>query len=502
MVAALQFRDFGLAHRRPGGEDVLLEHVDLELRQDGFFVFVGTSGGGKSSLLRVLAGLLESREPAPKMSGALVVFGHDLTTDGADLPRGTVAAVLQDEGLLDELTPRQNVELALSAAERSRKLAPALLAQAGLPDPPDSCATRSGGMRKRVAVARALASTPRLLLCDEPTAGLDPTAAREIAGLLRDAHDQDAQRTTIVITHDLDAFDGLTDGVLVLDRATRSLRLEPAEWRAEGASSAGVDPHAGDEADGEPAALHWFRRGLLQLAAIGETVWDSLRRLPPVELGQVARTTARFALEPALFVALAGAVIGGLATFFALRNNPIDGGFETALLTGTGKVATAVLVPLLSGFFFTARIAAGASARIGTMKRTNQVAALRMMGIRPADYLLTPLVWGMILAMPVVTVGGVVAAAGAAAMAAHAVSGTTAANWAIAYFMTVDARDALVVLAKSTISGYLVALACYHLGTAPKRSGADVGESVNDAIVVGMGLVLAVHAGITFLVYA
>ena len=68
--------------------------------------------------------------------------------------------------------------------------------------------------------------------------------------------------------------------------------------------------------------------------------------------------------------------------------------------------------------------------------------------------------------------------------------------------MTVDARDALVVLAKSTVSGYLVALACYHLGTAPKRSGADVGESVNDAIVVGMGLVLAVHAGITFLVYA
>ena len=72
--------------------------------------------------------------------------------------------------------------------------------------------------------------------------------------------------------------------------------------------------------------------------------------------------------------------------------------FDSRLLTGTGKVATAVLVPLLSGFFFTARIAAGASARIGTMKRTNQVAALRMMGIRPADYLLTPLVWGMILA--------------------------------------------------------------------------------------------------------
>jgi ABC-type transporter Mla maintaining outer membrane lipid asymmetry permease subunit MlaE len=115
------------------------------------------------------------------------------------------------------------------------------------------------------------------------------------------------------------------------------------------------------------------------------------------------RSVAHCVLTPMLFTAGASAVIGGLATFFALRNNPIHGGFESALLTGTGKVATAVLVPMLSGFFFTARIAAGAAARLGTMKRTNQIAALQMMGVRPADYLLTPLVWGMVVAMPLVT---------------------------------------------------------------------------------------------------
>jgi phospholipid/cholesterol/gamma-HCH transport system permease protein len=224
--------------------------------------------------------------------------------------------------------------------------------------------------------------------------------------------------------------------------------------------------------------------------------------LPPVEMRQMLRTTVRFILEPVVFVAVAGAVIGGLATFFALRNNPIDGGFETALLTGTGKVATAVLVPMLSGFFFTARIAAGASARIGTMKRTNQIAALRMMGVNPADYLLTPLVWAMVIAMPVVTFAGVVAAALAAALATSAASGITVVGWATAYFMTVSAQDVLIVLGKSTLSGYLVAVACYHLGTGPKRSGADVGESVNSAIVVGMALVLLIHAGLTFLVYA
>lgn len=498
MAPALEFRGFGLAHRRPGGDEVLLADVDLTLPPHGFFVLVGRSGGGKSSLLRVLAGLVEPREPPPRLLGELRIGGQPLERRSAD-GHGVVAAILQDEGLLDELSPRANVELALRAAGRSRRLAPALLAQAGLVDPPERTAQLSGGMRKRLAVARALASSPRLLLCDEPTAGLDPGAARTIARLLRDAHDQDAARTTIVITHDLDALDGIADGVLVLDAAARTLRLEPKDHRPSADTVAPSSPPTGG---GEPEVVHRLRRVLLQAAAIAETFVESLRRLPPVELGQVARTTLRYATEPALFVALAGAVIGGLATFFALRNNPIEGGFESALLTGTGKVASAVLVPLLSGFFFTARIAAGAAARLGTMQRTNQIAALRMMGVRPADYLLTPMVWAMVLALPLVTLAGVVAAAFAAAFAATTVSSVTTFGWATAYFATVDARDVLVVLAKSALSGYLVALCCYHLGTGPKRSGAEVGDAVNRAIVVAMAMVLGVHAVLTFLVYA
>src|SRR5262249_25597849 len=73
---------------------------------------------------------------------------------------------------------------------------------------------------------------------------------------------------------------------------------------------------------------------------------------------------------------------------------------------------------------------------------------------------------------------------------------------AAAFFHTVDATDVRVIGIKSALSGYLVAVTCYHLGTGPKRSGADVGEAVNAAIVVGMGLLLAVHASLTFTVYS
>ncbi|MFM1871966.1 MAG: hypothetical protein RL398_1388 [Planctomycetota bacterium] len=491
MSAAIEFVGFSLAHRRDDGEDRLLADVNLTLARGGFYLFVGSSGGGKSSLLRLLAGLNESREPPPAIGGTMRIFGRDLDEHAR---HGRVAAILQDEGLLDELSPRANVELALRHAERSIKLAPALLAQAGIPEPPERTSQLSGGMRKRVAVARALASTPELLLCDEPTAGLDPQAARDIARLLREAHDADPGRTTLVVTHDIAAFEGLVDGVLVLDRGAASLELHRTAPETLPKTAQANDA-------GEASPLHGLRRVLLRSAAVVETFVESLRRLPPVELGETVRTTARCMLEPTPFVALCGAVIGGLAMFFGLRNNPVEGGFETAILTGTGKVCVAVLVPLLSGFFFTARVVAGSAARLGTMKRTNQIAALVTMGIRPADYLLTPLVWGMALAMPVVTLVGVVAASFAAAVAAAAVSGFSTTAWAQAWFATVDAGDVLVLLAKSTLSGYLVALTCYHLGTGPKRSSRDVGEAVNTAIVYGMALVLAVHAVLTFVAY-
>jgi ABC-type lipoprotein export system ATPase subunit/ABC-type transporter Mla maintaining outer membrane lipid asymmetry permease subunit MlaE len=498
MSPALALHGFGLAHRRPGVDEVLLSNVDLVVPTHAFLVLAGPSGSGKSTLLRVLAGLLEPREPAPRLTGRLAVLGRQIAAGAEGQQPGRIAAILQDEGLLDELTPRQNVELALRAASRSTLLAPGLLAQVGLEKPPERTAQLSGGMRKRLAVARALASSPLLLLCDEPTAGLDAAAARTIAALLREAHDRDPARTTIVITHDLEAFAGRIDGVLVLDAATRSLRLEGADYRPPAAGTAQISPPDGGASPGAAGSGSL----LLQAAAVVDTFLASLRRLPPFELGQVVRTTARFVLEPALFVAIAGAVVGGLATFFALRNNPMQGGFESALLTGTGKVATAVLVPLLSGFFFTARVAAGAAARLGTMKRTNQIAALQMMGVRPADWLLTPLVWGMAVAMPVVTFAGVTAAAVGGACAAISVSGMSTHSWAVAWFGTVDARDVLVVLGKAALSGYAIAIACYHLGTGPKRSGAEVGEAVNASIVAGMALVLAVHAGLTFLVYA
>ena len=94
--------------------------------------------------------------------------------------------------------------------------------------------------------------------------------------------------------------------MLVLDRPARQLRLEGPGFQI--GHDGSVPVPAGPA---EPAPLHGLRRWLLQLAAISETCLESLRRLPPVELGQTVRTVGRFCVEPALFVALCGGVRGG-----------------------------------------------------------------------------------------------------------------------------------------------------------------------------------------------
>jgi ABC-type multidrug transport system ATPase subunit/ABC-type transporter Mla maintaining outer membrane lipid asymmetry permease subunit MlaE len=493
--AAIELVAFGLAYRRHGQEQPILEGVDLQVPRGSFLLVAGPSGSGKSTLLRLLCGLWETREPAPRLAGAVRVLGTAVSMRYPRALRGRVQAVLQDEGLLDELSPRANVELALDTARRSRRLAPALLAQAGLDQPPSEVAALSGGMRKRVAVARALAGEPELLIFDEPTAGLDADSARAISALLWDTHRAAAgQRTTLVITHDLPAFAGRHDGVLLLDPGSRSIRLIAAGGES-GAEAELVEGHAA--ADDPLLDLAGIKRALLEIADYGRILTQAVAHAAPLFPGIALRTAARFTVEAALFVAVGCATVGGLATFFALRNNPLEGAFVGAVVTGSGKVLVAVLIPLLAGFFFTARIAAGAAARLGTMKRTHQVDALQLMGIRPADYLLSPLVWGISIAMPLVTAVGVVIATMASLLATRMVTGMSPFGWSRAFAAELDRSDIRFALAKAILSGFLVATLTYHLALGPKRSGKDVGRAVNSAIVLGIFAVLAVHAVMT-----
>jgi ABC-2 type transport system ATP-binding protein len=200
------------------GSRTALVDLSLEIRAGELFAVLGPNGGGKTTLFRLLSTLM------PLQSGAASIFGHDLARDVQTI-RHLIGVVFQAPSLDRKLTVAENIRLqaalyGLRGAEVSRRL-DELLEHFALRDRAGELTEKlSGGLRRRVELAKGMIHQPRLLLLDEPSTGLDPAARSDLWQYLR--HLQAEQGTTIVLTtHFLDEADGanrlaiLSEGRLV-----------------------------------------------------------------------------------------------------------------------------------------------------------------------------------------------------------------------------------------------------------------------------------------------
>jgi phospholipid/cholesterol/gamma-HCH transport system ATP-binding protein len=205
--------------RKAFGSRPVLDGVSFEVRRGEGFCLLGRSGSGKSVTLRHIIGLVRPD------AGRVVVGGRDVPSlsrrELAELRR-RIGFLFQDAALFDSITVGENVEFplrrhsALSAAEVRRRAA-GRLAEVGLEHEYDKMpAALSGGMRKRVGLARAMALDPEVLLVDEPSAGLDPITADEIDGLLLERKTRGGV-TLVVVTHNIPSARMLGDELAVLD---------------------------------------------------------------------------------------------------------------------------------------------------------------------------------------------------------------------------------------------------------------------------------------------
>jgi ABC-2 type transport system ATP-binding protein len=225
----------GLTYRF--GEHLAVNGVSMRIRQGETFGLLGPNGAGKTTTIRMLTTLLK---PA---SGSVCVFGVDAASRPMLVRRmiGYVPQMLSADGML---TGRENVELFarlfdVPRARRAGRVADALAAM-GLSDAADRLAsTYSGGMIRRLELAQALVNTPRLLVLDEPTVGLDPIARTEvweyITGL-RDAERGEGEvggMTVLMTTHYMDEADTYCDRIALMHQGTIRAEGRPADLRAE-----------------------------------------------------------------------------------------------------------------------------------------------------------------------------------------------------------------------------------------------------------------------------
>lgn len=201
------------------GDKVVFDGLDLEVRRGETLALLGRSGAGKSVLLRHLLGLVRPDR------GRVWLDGEDLTrlTERRWVSvRRRMGMVFQSGALFDSLTVGENVAYALREhrgwrEEQIRARVAECLALVDLPGiedlPPGAL---SGGMRKRVAVARAIAPAPELLLYDEPTTGLDPMTARRVNDLIVSLRAR-LGVTSIIVTHDMSTVVVAADRVAVLE---------------------------------------------------------------------------------------------------------------------------------------------------------------------------------------------------------------------------------------------------------------------------------------------
>ena len=204
--------------RKSFGRQTVLNGIDLKIARGETLAILGRSGTGKSVLLKLIIGLQKSD------SGSIRVHGKEmsgLSLEELNQMRKKVGFLFQEGALYDSLSIEDNVAFPLARntqmpraeqKDRVRQLLSSVGMEKDLGKMPSQI---SGGMKKRVGLARALALEPDILLCDEPTAGLDPITAGEIEDLIVRLREE-RKMTSIVVTHDLHGAKTISDRVALI----------------------------------------------------------------------------------------------------------------------------------------------------------------------------------------------------------------------------------------------------------------------------------------------
>jgi phospholipid/cholesterol/gamma-HCH transport system ATP-binding protein len=481
----------------------ILDGLTWELRRGECAVILGPSGGGKTVFLHTLLGLL------PPDAGHAGWPGLD-----GDDPFASMAVMSQEDALLDERTVEANLtvsreerancfgppfgpgtDAAIDAVLREVELEPAHVRRK-LPS------QLSGGMRRRVALARALIRQPAVLIADEPTTGLDPASSARVYDLLGQLI-QRRGMSAVIITHDPACASRLGFPVYYFSPVDGRM----PRWEAEPAASHEEHHRALLIWMQEQLAAHIARaevRAVNNPAAEGAPP-DPLTSTPGRALDAIGRMGL---LVGELFAPPSAALFSRNLLQWGLGTLPLT--FMIFLMLGfvmeiqaeaavveygfSNQVPELValsllrLAPILTGFLMAGRCGSAIGAQIGWMGLGGQMRALKTLRLHPDRALFPPLFWSLTLAMPLLSLAGLAIGAFGALLALA--TPLSEARITPSFFWNtfpdfLSALELSLFIGKGLLMGAGLALITYAGAAVPKRSPADVTRSIT------LGLVLA-----------
>jgi ABC-2 type transport system ATP-binding protein len=219
---------------------VAVHSVSLRIERGEVYGILGANGGGKSTLIRLVSTLLTLD------SGRVEVFGHDVERDEMAVKR-LINRVSVDAAFFKKLSPFENLVYAARLygldAGTARREAVAILGRLGIAESRlgRPLEQMSRGMQQKVAIARALLTSPTLLLLDEPTTGLDPRSKLDVQAFIEDLRDNH-DATIVLTTHDLAEADRLCDRLAILDQGRLVVEGTPEQLKARVRHEHGLPP--------------------------------------------------------------------------------------------------------------------------------------------------------------------------------------------------------------------------------------------------------------------
>lgn len=513
---AIQLREFCLS----AGGKTLLKNSAATFPAGKLTLILGCSGVGKSLMLRILAGLMDPQHPAIKYSGAIEFRSATETTTTRDHREHPVAVVFQSFALFDELSPSENIQIAVEHSSTKRlsrsetkQSAAQLLKDLGVPDDRPT-PVLSGGQQQRLAISRAIGMETDVVLYDEPTSGLDTNTARQVADLIRETQTK-FRRTSIIVTHDYASLQHIADHVVLLNHHDKTLREIPREQWPKLSELLGTPPEVDVIAEqSQGVATRVASTVQNALATTGEFVeqlvllpiallplWKSFRwgsRITWHYLKLVCGWSAWF------YIAIAGMIIGFVAQDFIFRYLPFRQYTEPLLienlLHATGFSLYRFLVPILCTILIAARSGAAVAADVGSKVYGNQFDAMKTIGMDPWRSVRTPILYAFLIGTPFLTFlsYGVASLTSAVAfLATHAEEGI--AFWDAHFHKELRLPATAIykgtgwLIAKLLTCAVGIALISWKCGASPKQSAPDISKGVTRTILWSTLFTLMTH---------